>query len=98
MYQKEGLSPFPEAVSTAMSNYTNECDTLKQFIDECYVTVPLATTLMNDSTAKYNEWCKLNHYPSSNSRTLASELRKEGVILERGYANQMQIKGLGLRK
>ncbi len=33
MYLKDGLSPFPEAVSTALSEYTNECDTLKQFIE-----------------------------------------------------------------
>ena len=53
---------------------------------------------MKDFTAKYNDWAKENHYPLSNSRTLASDLRKEGKQIERVYANQMQIKGLGLRE
>jgi len=85
MYLKQGLSPYPEAVSAALSDYTRECDTLAQFIEECYVNVPHANTLMKDFTAKYNEWCKLNHYPASNSRTLATELRSDGWEVTPGY-------------
>ena len=97
MYQKEGLSPYPEAVSAALNDYTRECDTLAQFIEECYVKVPHANTLMKDFTARYNECCKLNHYPPSNSRTLASELRNEGWTLTNGLDNKLTINNLGLR-
>jgi len=98
MYQKERLNPYPEAVSIAINEYAEECDTLKQFISENYVTISTANTLMKDFTTRYNEWCKLNHYPPSNSRTLASELRNEGWRVENGNYNKMIINGIGLRE
>jgi len=96
MYQKERLNPYPDAVSIAINEYAEECDTLKQFIAENYVTISTASTLMKDFTARYNEWCKLNHYPPSNSRALASELRNAGWKVVSGAYNHLQIKQMGL--
>jgi len=97
MYQKEGLSPFPTAVSAALNDYTQECDTLAQFISEFYVKAPHANTLMKDFTALYDEWCKLNHYPPSNSRTLATELRNEGWEVTIGAHNALIIRDIGMK-
>lgn len=77
--------------------YTSECDTLNQFIEENYVKVPFSNTLLKDFTTDYNDWCKLNHYPASNSRTLAAELRSEGYAVDPGAKNSLYIKGLGLK-
>ena len=79
-----------------MHAYTSECDTLKQFIDENYVTAPNATTLMKDFTARYNDWCKLNHYPPSNSRTLAHELRNAGWEVVVAAHNSLYVKDIGI--
>ena len=54
------------------------------------------STLLKDFTANYNAWCKENNYRSSNSRTLAGELRSAGWEVDRGNYNALYIKGLGL--
>jgi len=96
LYLKEGMKAVPVMMQNALAEYTQECDTLQQFIEECYVAAPCDTQL-KDFTARYNEWCKENNYRSSNSRTVAAELRSAGWEVDRGNRNAFHIKGFGLR-
>jgi len=150
-YKAEGMKVLPPSMQKAMAEYTQECDSLKQFIEESYVDFRMENrshlrpspsiepapnyggakdscenhhdrthesllpkeievelnkstaamtpvqTLLKDFTAKYNEWCKENNYRSSNSRTLAGELRSAGYEVTRGTDNALFIREIGLK-
>jgi len=96
LYQKERMQTLPATIVNALGEYSRECDTLKQFIDECYITKADASTALKDFTANYNAWCKENNFGGSNARALAGELRKEGYEVATGNRNVLFINGLGV--
>jgi phage/plasmid-associated DNA primase len=101
-YKTEGMKVLPPSMQKAMAEYTQECDSLRQFIEEQYVIengelgMENAAVKLKDFTANYNAWCKENNYRSSNSRTLAGELRSAGYEVDRGHSNALYIRGMGI--
>lgn len=96
-YRKEGMRVLPKAMILAQSEYTLECDSLRQYIDEQYVSVDSkmqAYVPLKDFTAGYNAWCKENSFRGSNARALAGELRAEGYEVVVGHGNLRIIKGI----
>jgi P4 family phage/plasmid primase-like protien len=94
-FLSEGLAP-PSSVKEATQQYRDDSDTAGQFINERLVKVPGHKVLIKDIHAQYEAWCGEYGYTPLNSRNLAEELRRKGLLIRKGDKNKTFLFDYGI--
>ena len=86
-YVNHGITT-PSAVLAATSEYENEQDTVKMYIQECCaISEPNTQTFavrISEFRQEYETWCRINDYEPVGSKTLTQRVRTYGVQSRRG--------------
>ena len=94
-YYEQGLNP-PAVVRQATERYRSESDTLNDFLEECCIKDPQATTGSRRLYKAYISF-SLGRSAYASQKAFSTGLAKHGYKLVRGRAGERSIKGLRLR-
>ncbi|MGI8924873.1 MAG: DNA primase family protein [Fimbriimonadales bacterium] len=95
LWQKEGLRPFPAAVTRAVEQYKEAEDILTDWMDDCLVIDKSATSTVGELHSSYRDWA------AASGENGMSETRLGRLLDERGYTKSRDEKArrcrIGLR-
>lgn len=95
-YQEVGLQE-PEEVRTAVLEYRNEMDRLRDFLEEMCVEKPFAEVKSSALRQGYEAWCQANGETCMGAREFQNRLRDKGFVSIRRTQGERWWKGIGLR-
>jgi putative DNA primase/helicase len=87
----------PEAVTTAVSDYRDECDDMAAFFDECCDFDPEAQTPTSEIMSACKKWCEDNALAKPWRNDIASRLKKRGCQVHRGTGGKRSWIGVSLK-
>lgn len=82
--QRPGAFTPPEKVQKATEEYQNSSDKIENFIEDCLVEEERSTLAAKDVYQEYSRWCSTSGYGVENKMTFFDDLRKKGLMHERG--------------
>ena len=95
-WQSEGLGE-PAEVQQATKDYRTEMDSLRQFLEDCCVSLPEATVTSAELYSKYQDWAKENGEKPVGHKTFSQQLQERGYTPSRlGHNRNRGWTGLGL--
>lgn len=95
-YQKMGLVE-PEEVTEAVTEYRNEMDRLRDFLEEKCVEKPFAEVRSPALRRAYEDWCQSNGETCLGAREFQNRLRVKGFVSIRRTQGERWWKGVGLK-
>jgi putative DNA primase/helicase len=95
LIQAEGLEQ-PKAIRDATAQYREESDTVGLFIGECLVEIPDIKTPLKEIHTTYEKWCNENGYSPINRQSLARELRRNGLAIEKKTGRGVRVLRYGI--
>lgn len=79
LLKAEGLNP-PASVQASTSEYAQDSDTFKQFLDDCLFPQPGFMLRTADVYARYQDWCGMNHIDPDCQKVFNESLKRIGRV------------------
>lgn len=95
-YREVGLVE-PEEVTSAVIEYRNEMDRLKDFLIEACVEKPFAEVRSSYLRRAYEEWCQTNGETCMGAKEFQNRLKNKGFVSIRRTGGERWWKGIGLK-
>ncbi len=95
-YQEVGLVE-PEEVRTAVTEYRNEMDRLRDFLEEQCVERPYAEVKSSALRRAYEDWCQINGETCMGAKEFQNRLKDKGFSPKKGSRGERFWSGIGLR-
>lgn len=95
-YQEVGLVE-PDQVTEAVTEYRNEMDRLRDFLEEKCTEKPFAEVKSSALRRAYEEWCQVNGETCLGAREFQNRLKNRGLSPRKGTGGERWWKGIGLR-